>query len=86
MSDEPLTPGQQMEQAIGKAIRDAISEFDKGFVVKWVAAVEILDGAGDRGVWSFTSENAKRWDIFGMLKELEHYQQASSIADFLREM
>ncbi len=85
MSDEELTPGQKIEQAMGNAIAAAVGEFNNGFVVKWVSAVEIMDEEGERMLYTFVSDNAKRWDVFGMLAELEHYQVACSVANILQE-
>ena len=83
--DEDLTLAQKCERAIGHAISQVLGTEDSNFVIKWVAAVETIDGDGDRGIWTFTSSDAKRWDIYGMLAELDHWQVAQTVAKILRE-
>lgn len=75
---------EKLEEAVGVAINQAMTEIGGSFVIKWVAAVEVMTPDGERGVWSFTSPDATRWDIFGLLHELEHFQVATMTAEIIR--
>lgn len=82
---ERHTQGEIIEQRLNDAIHEIIKDVADGFVVKWLAAVEVMPEDGDRGVWSFTSPDAARWDINGLLRELELMETAHSMAHFLED-
>jgi hypothetical protein len=86
VTDDEQTAGEKIEAAIGQAISDAISRFEGGYAIKWVAGVEMMETGGDRGVWSFTSPDATRWDVMGLLAELEHRQTAHTLYQHLNEL
>lgn len=40
---------------------------DQSMVTRWVLIAEVIEPAGHRGVWTFTSADAMRWDTVGLL-------------------
>ncbi len=67
--------GEAIEQEIGKAISDVLARHEGGFVTKWVALVETVDGDGKRGLWTATSDDVMAWDTVGLLTHGLHLQQ-----------
>lgn len=75
--ERPL--GQIIEQAIGDAIDSAVGQHEGGFVTKWVALVESVGPAGNRGLWTMTSDEVTAWDTVGLLQHALHMQQAQTL-------
>lgn len=71
--------GEAIEREIGHAISDVLSRHENGFVTKWIALVETVDGDGQRGLWTATSDDLKAWDTCGLLTHALHLQQAQVI-------
>lgn len=82
MSEE-IPRGELLEQKINEAIRLIFQEYGGDFVVKWVSVVEAVDEEGERFLQTFTSPDAKRWDIHGLLKDLDNFQIAHQVAEIL---
>ena len=79
----------ELQEKIGDAISKVLSEFEGSLVVKFICAVDVMQANGERGLWSFTSPDATRWDIYGMLKDIDNFQiahQAVEILENHREM
>lgn len=66
--------GEAIEREIGKAIADVLARHEGGFVTRWLAVVEVIDGDGDRGLWTTTSEDLTAWDTCGLLTHALHMQ------------
>lgn len=77
--------GEKMEKAMGAAIEGVMREHEGSFVTKWVTVVEVIPEGGERGIWTFTSDDAKRWDIAGLLKELDTFQTAHLVVEILED-
>jgi hypothetical protein len=54
-----------IQQKMNDAISSAVGSDD--FVVKYVALVEVIDGDGDKAIWSVASEDITSWDVLGLL-------------------
>lgn len=37
-------------------------------VIKWVAAVEVLEPEGERALWTVAAQDLRKWDVLGMLE------------------
>ncbi len=70
--------GEAIEREIGKAIADVLARHEGGFVTKWLALVETVDGLGQRGLWTATSDDLKAWDTCGLLTHALHLQQSQA--------
>lgn len=77
--------GQNVEAALNDAVSDALTKHVGSYVTKWVMAVEALNAEGELGMWTFTSPNAKRWDVHGMLKEVDNFQIAHQVVEILED-
>lgn len=40
---------------------------------------------GERGLWTFTSPDAKRWEVEGMIKDASDFQTAHRIVEIMEE-
>ena len=78
MSDEDSLRD-ALEAAIGQAIDAAVAQHEGGFVTKWVALIESVDNSGERGLWTFTSDEVKAWDTVGLLQHALHIQQNQTL-------
>ena len=85
MGPENPEDGVTLEGKMNDAIRGVVGLYGGSFATKWVTCVEIIDEDGERGIWTFVSPDAKRWDIQGLLKEVENFQTAHTIAEILEE-
>lgn len=74
-----------LEAAIDKAINEAVGTHERGFVTKWVALIETVDPEGERGLWTFTSEDVKAWDTVGLLQHGLHIQHGQTLMPYLGE-
>ncbi len=71
--------GEAIASEIGGAIADVLARHEGGFVTRWVALVEAVNGAGERGLWTTTSDDMTAWDTCGLLTHALHMQQAQTI-------
>ncbi len=61
---------QLIEQELNNAVSDVMGRH--GMVVtKWMAAVEVIDGSGERALEAFTSPGLRSWDSIGILGFLD---------------
>jgi hypothetical protein len=84
MSDEPDALGDKIETELGAAIAEVLSRNETSMVIKWTALIETMDGDGERGLWTFASDNNKAWDTVGMLQHALHIQHSQTLADALQ--
>lgn len=77
--------GEKMEKEMGDAIEGVLRNNESSFVTKWVTIVEVIPEGGERGIWTFSSEGSKRWDILGLLKEADSFQTAHMMVEILEE-
>jgi len=69
-----------MEEDLNDAISQVISRHEhNGLVTKWVALIESLDGNGNRGMWTATSDGLTAWDTVGMLEHAQTLHDAQTI-------
>lgn len=76
MTDEP--DGADMRDALHAAIAEVVRDKEHGLVTKWVALVESIDEAGERGLWACASDGIKRWESLGMLQYALTLDQANA--------
>ena len=69
-----------VEQELADAIADVLARHDRSLTTKFVALVEVIDGDGERGLWTFTHEGATAWDTKGMLLHALDMELAGTIA------
>ena len=82
---EPDDLRETLQATIGDAISSAVGQHERGFVTKWVALIETVDPDGERGLWTFTSDEVKAWDTVGLLQHGLHMQQGQTLAGYLDE-
>lgn len=64
-------------EEVETALDDAISRALPGeFVTRWVAVVEVIDGDGDRVLWTLADPALAPWDRLGLL----HFAEAREVA------
>jgi hypothetical protein len=80
-----MEQGKEIQDKVQQALSEAINEADGGMVLKWVTVAEILDGEGNRILGTFVSDEARRWDIFGLLEEVRMFQQAHMVAEIIED-
>jgi hypothetical protein len=73
--------GPSLEQAIGEAISEAVGSQEGGFVTKWVTVMETVGPEGQRGIWTFTSEDMTAYDSLGLLQYAVFREQAAIVRD-----
>lgn len=78
--DGATADGPSIQQELGDAIAGVLARHERSMVGHWVALVETIDEHGKRGLWTFTSEDAKAWDTVGLLGHAMHLQQAQTVA------
>lgn len=64
-----------MEEQLHEAIAQVVSAQETSMVTKWVALIETIDGDGQKGLWTLTSDGVMAWDTVGMLQHGLHIQQ-----------
>lgn len=77
--------GEQIEEAVGNAIVEVMKKLDQSYAVKWVAAIEVMQEDGDKGIWTIVSPVNTRWDTLGMICEMQNIQSAHNIAHIIME-
>jgi hypothetical protein len=81
---EPDDVGERIEAALGEAIARVLNQHETSMVIKWTALIETMDGDGERGLWTFASDNNRAWDTVGMLQHALHLQQSQALAEALQ--
>jgi hypothetical protein len=79
--DEKQDIGPRIEHELGEAFAQVFSNHETSMVIKWTALVETMDDKGERGLWTFASENNKAWDTLGMLQHAIQIQHSQTLAD-----
>lgn len=75
--------GDDLEQDdTARLVGQIIEGLDPGaFVTKYVVVAEAIDTEGQRAVWSQASDDATRWDTYGLLTEALQTEKAAHIAE-----
>jgi hypothetical protein len=73
------------QKAMDTAIREVVSAEGAAMVTRWVTLVEAIDADGARVMWGFAPDNAKRWDILGMLQFALMREQAGTLIEMQSE-
>jgi hypothetical protein len=76
VGDRMSTDGEAIERDLHNAVADVLAHHETSMVTKWIILVEVVDEAGDRGMWTFTSPGATAWDSLGMLTYATQMEQA----------
>lgn len=67
-------------------VAQIIQGLDPGaFVTKFVLVAEVLDTDGNRAVWTETSDDASKWDAYGLLTFALEEERAGQVATRLRD-
>lgn len=75
-----------LQQDITEAFEKVLSKYENSQILKWVALVEVITlEDGDRGLWSLASQNAKSWEVKGMLNHALDLERARNFVDVLKE-
>jgi hypothetical protein len=71
--------GEAVERELGDAIASVLSRHEQSITTRWVALVETMNGDGQRGLWTFASDDVTEWDTIGLLTHGLHLQQAATV-------
>lgn len=77
MSDE----GVELQEQINRAIDDIMP----GFAIKYLVIVDASNSDGEREFWTFCSDDARSWDILGLLQYALQLQQAHIVKKMAEE-
>jgi hypothetical protein len=69
------------QREIGNAISEVLHKREDSMANRWVVLVETIRADGERGLWTFTNEDASAWDTTGMLTHALNMEAAKVIAD-----
>lgn len=67
---------------LSAAVQDKLAEaLGDAVLLKYVAAVEVIDSDGERALWLLASPDCKAWDSVGMLQYALHTEMAATMGE-----
>ena len=76
-----MTEADRLRAELDSAIADVLATHGTGtqMATRWVSVVEVIDGNGQRWLWSFPSPGLMRWDVLGLLDYAHQLQNAATV-------
>lgn len=68
---------------VNEALSTALAKHETSITTRWVTLVETIDDDGGRGLWTLADNDAKPWDVLGLLEYALTKQHAQVMADRL---
>lgn len=85
MHPEGETEGPSIEAQMHDALATIFMDHNNSMLNRFVVITEVIEEDGERGLWTFTSPDAKRWEIEGMIKDASDFQTAHRVVEILEE-
>lgn len=63
----------ELQAKLDAAIK-AVMAAHGNVVIKWAAAIEVLESNGERALWTVAPEGQKKWDTLGLLEFAKHQE------------
>ena len=80
-----LTPEEQpVRDQVLQAIEASLQKFG-GFALNWSCIVEAVDADGKKSIWLLANEDARAWDVMGLLQYALTMEQAHLAHHFKEE-
>lgn len=71
---------ENLQDEIQQALSDVLAKYENSAILKWVALVEVITlEDGERGLWHLASQNAKAWEVKGMLHHALDLETARNV-------